>query len=130
MHQSGGNSPGRGAFALESRRIAIKQPTVEMLHGGYPMFAHFQGYAEHLKPTLDAAFSKHLAKLLEDTRPIGSWGESQLLRGGKKIRGSLLCLVATTLGGTLEDALPRAIAVELIQTATLIHDDYVDQHRT
>ncbi len=94
------------------------------------MFAHFQGYAEHLKPTLDAAFSKQLAQLLEDTRPIGSRGESQLLTGGKKIRGALLCLVATTLGGTLEDALPRAVAVELIQTATLIHDDFVDQHRS
>jgi geranylgeranyl pyrophosphate synthase len=94
------------------------------------MFTHFQGYAEHLKPTLDAAFTKHLAQLLGEARPFRSWGESQLLTGGKKIRGTLLCLVATTLGGTLEDALPRAIAVELIQTATLIHDDFVDQHRS
>lgn len=94
------------------------------------MFAHFQGYAENLKPTLDAAFTEHLARLLGDARPLRSWGESRLLTGGKKIRGALLCLVATTLGGTLEDALPRAIAVELIQTATLIHDDFVDQHRS
>lgn len=93
------------------------------------MFADFQGYAEHLKPTLDAAFAKHLAQLLGDTRSLRSYRESQLLTGGKKIRGALLCLVAKALGGTLEDALPRAVAVEFIQTATLIHDDFVDQHR-
>jgi len=91
------------------------------------MFAHFQDYAENLKPSLDAAFSRHLDYLLGETRPRG---ETKLLTGGKKIRGSLLCLVATALGGTLESALPRAVAVELIQTATLIHDDFVDQHRT
>jgi hypothetical protein len=94
------------------------------------MFAHFQDYAENLKPSLDAAFTEHLDHLLGDTRPRRSQEEAKLLTGGKKIRGSLLCLVATTLGGTLESALPRAVAVELIQTATLIHDDFVDQHRT
>ena len=93
------------------------------------MFARFQDYAESLKPSLDAAFTRHLAHLLGDTRPLQCDGGTKLLTGGKKIRGSLLCLVATTLGGTLEGALPRAIAVELIQTATLIHDDFVDQHR-
>jgi hypothetical protein len=56
-------------------------------------------------------------------------GAAQVLTDGKKTRGSLLCLVTATLGGTLEGALPRATAVELIQTATLIHDDFVDQHR-
>ena len=94
------------------------------------MFTHFQDYAEDLKPAMDKAFTEHLVKLLGDARPLRSWGESALLTGGKRIRGSLVCLVATTLGGTLEDALPRAIAVELIQTATLIHDDFVDQHRS
>jgi hypothetical protein len=36
-------------------------------------------------------------------------------------------MVNDTLGGVLESAIPRAVAVELIQTATLIHDDFVDQ---
>lgn len=94
------------------------------------MFTYFHDYAESLKPALDAAFAEQLTRLLGETGHCRSWGEENLLTGGKKIRGSLLCLVAATLGGTLEGALPRAIAVELIQTATLIHDDYVDQHRT
>lgn len=90
----------------------------------------FQDYAACVKPSLDAAFSDRLASLLGDTGPSDFPEEIQLLTGGKKIRGTLLCLVNAALGGTLEDALPRAVAVELIQTASLIHDDYVDQHRS
>jgi hypothetical protein len=108
--------------------VKIKTFIVNIMTGGAPMFAHFQDYAEGLKPTLDAAFTGYLARLLGGTKPMRSWEETELLTGGKKIRGSLLCLVTTTLGGTLEDALPRAVAVELIHAATLIHDDFVDQH--
>lgn len=93
------------------------------------MFANFTDYAQSQKTTLDAAFADHLARLLGDTAPLPSSGGTELLSGGKKIRGFLLCLVATALGSTLEAALPRAVAVELIQTATLVHDDFVDQHR-
>ncbi len=93
------------------------------------MFENFQDYAKALKPSLEAAFTGHLTRLLGETLPLQSFGGAKLLAGGKKIRGSLLCLVVDTLGGALEEALPRAVAIELIQTATLIHDDFVDQHR-
>ncbi len=36
-------------------------------------------------------------------------------------------MVSESLGGALESAVPRAISVEMIQAATLIHDDFVDQ---
>ncbi|MCG6535661.1 MAG: polyprenyl synthetase family protein, partial [Syntrophales bacterium LBB04] len=49
------------------------------------------------------------------------------LEAGKKIRGCLTCMISEALGGALESAVPRAISVGLIQTATLIHDDFVDQ---
>jgi hypothetical protein len=49
------------------------------------------------------------------------------IEGGKKIRGCLSCMVSDALGGDFDSAMPRAIAVELIQVATLIHDDFVDQ---
>ncbi len=93
------------------------------------MFASFHDYAAAVKPTLDVAFTEQLARLLGDMHPLHSWSGEKLLTGGKKIRGTLLCLVATTLGAPLEWAIPRAVAVELIHTATLIHDDFVDQHR-
>ena len=93
------------------------------------MTGSFQNYAESVKPLLDADFTDHLAGLLGDAESLKAYGGAKILTGGKRIRGSLVCLVAATLGGALEDALPRAIALELIQTATLIHDDFVDQHK-
>jgi geranylgeranyl pyrophosphate synthase len=93
------------------------------------MYDRFQDYAENLRPALDDAITGHLGQLLGDTRLHHPVEETQFLTGGKKVRGSLLCLVAAALGGTLADALPRAVAVELIQAASLIHDDFVDQHR-
>lgn len=93
------------------------------------MVIRFQDYVESLRPSLHAAFTGHLARLLGDMGSLHPGVRTTILAGGKKIRGSLLCLVTGALGGALEDALPRAVAVELIQTATLVHDDFVDQHR-
>jgi geranylgeranyl pyrophosphate synthase len=97
--------------------------------GGHA-FARFQDYAQALRPALDAAVNEQLAGLLGELRSAGWNGGAGILSDGKKARGALLCLVAAALGGALESALPRAVAVELIQTATLIHDDFVDQHLT
>jgi geranylgeranyl pyrophosphate synthase len=91
------------------------------------MFTSFQEYLERRRPALDEAFRKELSGLLRDIS-VGD-GPSLMngLEAGKKIRGCLSCMVSDALGGTVEAAIPRAIAVELIQTATLIHDDFVDQ---
>jgi len=93
------------------------------------MITRFQDYVESLRPSLHTAFTGRLAQLLGSMGSLRSGLRTKILAGGKKIRGSLLCLVTSALGGALEDALPRAVAVELIQTATLVHDDFVDQHR-
>lgn len=88
----------------------------------------FQDYAESVRTLLDSGFTDHLTRLLGDMQLTGHEQAAKVFSGGKRIRGSLLCLVTAALGGAVEDALSRAIAVELIQTATLIHDDFVDQH--
>ncbi len=46
-----------------------------------------------------------------------------LLSGGKRIRPILTLATAELFGGTKEAAMPYAIAVEMIHTASLIHDD-------
>ena len=46
-----------------------------------------------------------------------------LLDGGKRIRPQLLLLVTEMLGGSEEDAMPFACALEMIHCYSLIHDD-------
>lgn len=46
-----------------------------------------------------------------------------LLIPGKRLRPMLVMLAAEACGGTAEEALPAACAVELIHTYSLIHDD-------
>ncbi len=43
--------------------------------------------------------------------------------GGKRIRPILCLAVAEAAGGSIEDALPGAAAVELVHTFSLVHDD-------
>ena len=46
-----------------------------------------------------------------------------LLSGGKRIRPVMLLAAAEMAGGTAEEALPYASAIEFIHTYSLIHDD-------
>jgi octaprenyl-diphosphate synthase len=48
---------------------------------------------------------------------------------GKRIRPTVLFLTARSLGGTEEDLITAGLAVELVHTATLIHDDVIDDHK-
>ena len=47
--------------------------------------------------------------------------------GGKRVRPVLALLGAEAVGGVAEDALSCAVAVELFQSAALIHDDIADE---
>jgi len=93
------------------------------------MVRDFQHYCKERMPRLDEAFRKELSLILGDAAMKGHGALEVLMHGGKMIRGCLLCLITEALGGRLISALPRAVAVELIHGATLIHDDFVDQDR-
>src|SRR5918995_4242817 len=43
--------------------------------------------------------------------------------GGKRLRPVLCLAVAEAAGARVEDALPAAIAIELVHTFSLVHDD-------
>lgn len=50
--------------------------------------------------------------------------------GGKRIRPLLTCLASGICGGDIEDALPAALAVEILHNFTLVHDDIMDSAET
>jgi geranylgeranyl diphosphate synthase type II len=47
--------------------------------------------------------------------------------GGKRVRPTLLLLVAEAYGRSAETALPAALAVEVFHNFTLVHDDIMDE---
>ena len=49
-----------------------------------------------------------------------------IVKGGKRLRGVLCLLSCESFGGQPEDALDAAVAVELIHSASLTHDDILD----
>ncbi len=49
---------------------------------------------------------------------------------GKLIRGSVICSVAEQLGQNNGDAVKAAVAMELVHSALLMHDDIMDKDRT
>lgn len=91
------------------------------------MFAGFKDFMEWVRPPLDHAFRAHLFNLTNDIAFKHGTSLESALAGGKMIRGCLLYLITDCLGGVPEAAIPRAVAVELIQAASLLHDDFVDQ---
>ncbi|MCD6512735.1 MAG: polyprenyl synthetase family protein [Thermoplasmata archaeon] len=47
--------------------------------------------------------------------------------GGKRLRPVIACLSCEASGGELEDAIPFGVALELVHTFTLVHDDIMDK---
>jgi geranylgeranyl pyrophosphate synthase len=87
----------------------------------------FREYVAKSRPVLDKAFHVGLCDLMDGALTGGSPSLMSALEDGKKIRGCFTCIVGEALGAGGARLIPRAVAVELIQTATLIHDDFIDQ---
>ena len=73
-------------------------------------------------------FENHLAQIQLPEEPSQLYAPIiySMSGGGKRIRPTLLMLVCEAFGGSLEDALPAASAVEMFHNFTLLHDDIMD----
>lgn len=87
----------------------------------------FPAYWRAIKARLDRELARSIPGLFGDLAAGEIGAIRKILADGKRIRGCLVCLVSEALGGRIEDAIPRAVAIECVQAASLIHDDYVDQ---
>lgn len=66
------------------------------------------------------------SQLASDDPLMRSVCEYALDSGGKRLRPGLVMLCGRLLGADSKDLLPAAAAVEMIHTATLLHDDIMD----
>jgi geranylgeranyl pyrophosphate synthase len=79
-----------------------------------------------VKSTIDAELAAQLGEWFPGLAPTHLEALRAILARGKRLRGCLACLVAEALGAGVEAALPAALALEIIQAASLVHDDFVD----
>lgn len=85
-----------------------------MTHTPSRLQALFEDYAQaQAVHRIDAEWPPTLAKATRHT----------LFGGGKRVRPLLAMLAAEAVGGTADLALPWALAVEMIHTYSLVHDD-------
>ena len=59
--------------------------------------------------------------------PLDKAAQQLLFAGGKRVRPLACLLVTRACGGDASRAIPLAAAVELIHSATLLHDDVIDE---
>ncbi len=81
----------------------------------------FASYLAKARERVEVALDNSLAP--EEPERLREAMRYSLLAGGKRLR-PILCLAACEMtGGESENALPTAVAIEMIHTMSLIHDD-------
>ncbi len=81
-----------------------------------------QLYALYLQ-TFESYLNKYSERLNTEPSVLGDSMRYSLCNGGKRVRPVLMLAVAEMLGIEREDVLPYALALEMIHTYSLIHDD-------
>ena len=79
-------------------------------------------YADY-QAMVEAALPEQLRSLGEIPEPLMAAMAYSLEAGGKRLRPVLLLAACEMAGGSLDEALPFACALEMIHTYSLIHDD-------
>lgn len=78
---------------------------------------------EHLLPEVEA----RMRDQARDQHPeIGVAFEQLIASGGKRVRPRVALLTGGMLGGDQDKLVTLAAAVEMLHTATLVHDDFID----
>ena len=75
------------------------------------------------------AIDKAIENYLYEKEPSNLYEAVKYLpfAGGKRLRPLIACLACEAVGGNFVNALPLAVALELIHTFTLVHDDIMDK---
>jgi octaprenyl-diphosphate synthase len=82
-----------------------------------------KGFLQAELPRINLVLQKELEILSPLVRKVG---EHVLVAGGKRLRPVLTILMSRCLGRTGDDIYPLACSLEFLHSATLIHDDILD----
>ena len=78
---------------------------------------------DDLRPAIESALEKACRFDQGCPERLGEAMRYALLAPGKRLRPALVLMAAEACGGTLEQGMPAAVAVEMIHAYSLIHDD-------
>jgi geranylgeranyl diphosphate synthase type II len=82
-----------------------------------------KSYLVSRQKLIDHALNRYLPKEKVKPATIHKAMRYSLFAGGKRLRPILCLAAAETFGGTIDNALPLACALECIHTYSLVHDD-------
>lgn len=94
--------------------------------GALPMLG---AYLPELEAALQKAVGTTPSPLVAAARYVMGWEDADgrlMVTGGKRIRPALCLFTAETLGGRALDAMPGAVAIELVHNFSLVHDEIQD----
>ncbi len=83
-----------------------------------------------IEERLKMALSGNVTAMAAAARYVMGWEEGAKPAGGKRIRPALCLFGAKAFGAHQEEAMPGAIAVELLHNFSLVHDEIQDRDET
>lgn len=91
------------------------------------MRVHAPDVFETMRPDLDLVEKQLLESARVEHPIVEKMVQDMVKSGGKRLRPLLLLLAARAFGGDRDKAITAAAGVELLHTASLIHDDSIDR---
>ena len=91
-----------------------------------PPLLTWQEIFEPIHSEMDWVEQQFRTGLVSSVSPVTAIGEYLQVSGGKRIRPALLLLSSKMCGATSASAVQLGTVVEMIHTATLVHDDVID----
>jgi octaprenyl-diphosphate synthase len=86
----------------------------------------WQEVLESIRPELESVEQRFRSELVSSVPAVTAIGEYLQVSGGKRLRPALLLLATRLFGKTQPSAIALGAVVEMIHTATLVHDDVID----
>ncbi len=83
----------------------------------------FERYLERSRRRIDVALDARLPSARTEPRPLHAAIRYSVFAGGKRLRPGLCLLACESVLGKSAPAMPAAVALEMIHTFSLIHDD-------
>ena len=83
----------------------------------------FERYLSKARRRVDKALDASLPSAREEPRPLHASMRYSVFAGGKRLRPALCLLACESVRGRSAAAIPAAVALEMIHTFSLIHDD-------